>query len=267
MRFNIFVFACIVLLAVSCKSDKNAGSSDVKDGVAKEYYPDGMIKSETDSKDGKANGLMKNYDTKGILTTVYTFKDGIRQGPAVEYYTDGKLKLKMFYKDGKRDGVTLWYYKSGKLFRETPYKAGKVEGIKKSYYEDGKLMAEAPYLNDYPGTGLKEYNSKGVLIKDDTRIVIRETNRGASRETITLELSLSESHPGINFYHGEMTNGEYLSGTLWQLPVKDGKSRYSTPIPSKGYKMDPITFIASYETSNSNYRVIAKKYSYSADKN
>lgn len=112
---------------------------------------------------------------------------------------------------------------------------------------------------------VKEYNSKGVLLKDDTRIVIRETNRGA--ENITLELSLSENQPGINFYHGELTNGEYLSAALWQLPVNDGKSRYSTPIPSKGYKMEPITFIALYETTNSNYRVITRKYSYTPRNN
>ncbi len=260
MRLNIYFIACLLLFMVSCKTEKNTVKDDDKTGIVKEYYSNGDIKSETESVNGKANGLMKNYGPDGNLVTVYTFRDGKKQGPAVEYYPDGKLKLKMFYKDGQREGTTIWYYKSGKIFREIPYKEGKIEGIKKSYYETGKIMAEAPYLNDFPGIDLKEYNSKGRLLKDETHIVIKATNRVVAGGSLFLELNLSESHPGTSFFHGELIQGKYMSDALWPLPVKDGKARYTIPLPSSGAKMEAIIFIASYQTNNSNYKVIARKY-------
>ena len=260
MSFKIYVIAGILLFILSCKTDKKTQTDVNKPVIVKEYYSNGRIKSETESVNGKANGLMKNYNQDGNLETVYTFKDTKREGPAVEYYPDGKLKLKMFYKDGKREGMTLWYYKSGKLFREIPYKGGKIEGIKKSYYEDGKIMAEAPYYNDNPGIDLKEYTNKGVLIKDDTHIVIKEINRPVAGSSLFLELTLSKSHPGVTFYHGELLEGKYMSEALWPLPYQDGKSRYTMQLPSIGAKIEPIIFIASYQTDNSNYRVITRKY-------
>jgi hypothetical protein len=260
MRFNIYLIAGIHFFNLSCKTEKKTKTDENKPVIVKEYHSNGKVKSETEGINGKANGLMKNYNLDGNLETVYTYKDGKRQGPAVEYYPDGKLKMKMNYKDDKREGLAIWYYKSGKIFREIPYKGGQVEGIKKSYYEDGKIMAEAPYLNDYPGIDLKEYNSKGVLIKDDTQIVIKETNRSVAGSLLYLELTLSQSHPGITFFHGELKEGKYISESLWPLPYENGKSRYTFPLPSKGAKIEPIIFIAIYQTDNSNFKVITKKY-------
>jgi hypothetical protein len=258
--YKIYIIPFILFFILSCKSEKKAKTDDNKTVVIKEYYSNGRIKSETESINGKTNGLMKNYGPDGNLNSVYTYKDTKREGPAVEYYPDGKLRLKMYFKDGQKEGISLWYYKSGKIFREIPYKGGKIEGIKKSFYENGKIMAEAPYLNDYPGTELKEYNSKGILIKDDTYILIKETNRAVAGSLLYLEITLSQSHPGINFFHGELKEGKYLSESIWPLPYENGKSRYTFPLPSRGAKIEPILFIASYQTDNSNYKVITKKY-------
>ena len=260
MIYKIYFITAILLFILSCKTDKKVKTDENKPVIFKEYHGNGKIKSETEGVNGKANGLMKIYNPDGNLETVYTYKDGKRQGPAVEYYPDGKLKMKMNYKDDKREGVAIWYYRSGKIFREIPYKGGKVEGIKKSYYENGMIMAEASYLNDYPGIELKEYNSKGILIKDDTHIVIKETNRAVAGSLLYLELSLSQSHPGITFFHGELKEGKYISESIWPLPYENGKSRYTFPLPSKGAKIEPILFIVSYQTDNSNYKVITKKY-------
>jgi antitoxin component YwqK of YwqJK toxin-antitoxin module len=256
---NIFLSGVIILI-IACKSHNTSQNSEVNEGIAKEYYSNGTIKSETESRNGKANGLMKNYNSDGDLISVYTFKDGIRQGPAVSYYPGGELNLKMYYNNGLRDGITLWYYKTGELFREIPYKEGKVDGIKKSYYQDGKLMAEAPYLNDYPGVELKEYNNKGKLLVDNTRIIIKEINHLPAERRITLELRLSELHPGTSFYQGELTENKYLNRELWPLPFEDGKSTYVITVPSSGVLNETYSFSASYQTKSSNIRVVSRKY-------
>jgi antitoxin component YwqK of YwqJK toxin-antitoxin module len=260
MQIYFKILAGILLLIISCKTYKNTTKEDNKSGISKEFYSNGKIKTETESVNGKANGLMKNYNPDGNLETVYTFRDGKRQGPSVEYYPDGKLRMKLFYKDNKKEGMAIWYYKSGKIFREIPYKEGKIDGIKKSYYEDGKLMAEAPYFNDFPGIDLKEYNSKGILLKNETHIEIKEMNRPVANGTLYLELTLSDSHPGISLFHGELMQGKYLSNELWPLQYKDGKFKYTIPLSSAGAKMEPIIFIASFQTNNSNIRVITRKY-------
>jgi hypothetical protein len=260
MKISDLTLFLVLILAASCKSKTNIPLSEVKVGVAKEYYSDGTLKSETDSKDGKANGLSKNYNKDGVLESVYTFKDAVRQGPGVSYYPTGEVKLKMFYTNGKREGKTLWYYKTGELFRETSYKNGKIEGIVKSYYPNGKIMAEAQYLHEFPGTGLKEYDEKGVLIRDETQIVIKELNTKPINGMIVLELYLNPSRPGTTFFTGNLTDGKYLNETLSPLPFEIGKSRYNLVVPGDNSQPEPLKFVASFQTDKSNYRIITKTY-------
>ena len=249
----LFISVCL-LIVISCNTKKDSGTTGVD--VAKEYYSDGTLKTETESVNAKANGLSKNYNKDGVLESVYTFKDGTRQGPALEYYPSGQLKQKMYYNDGKRDGITIWYYKSGKVFRETPYISGKTEGVVKSYYEDGKIMSEAPYLDGYPSADLKEYNKNGNLIKDDTRIVVKEMNSKPIQGKIMLELSLSESHPGTVFYSGSLTQGKYLNKDLSPIQTENGQARFAYFVASP----EPVHFSAIYQTDNSSYRVITRIY-------
>lgn len=250
-------------MLASCKSKKDTGS---KPGIAREYYDDGTIKTETESVNGKANGLMKTYDRSGNLNSVYTFKDGIRHGPAVSYYPTGELEMKMYYVDGHREGTTLWYYKSGKLFREVPYKAGKIEGIRKSYYEDGKMMSEAYYSGGYPGLGLKEYNKSGKLMSDGTKILIKQINKLGREGRIIFELRLSENHPGVSFYQGDLTNDQFLNDQLWPLPYENGVAKYIVSIPSSGILNETYTFTASYQSRLNDIMVISQKHHLSIGK-
>jgi hypothetical protein len=244
----------------SCKTKKDSGDSDSKPSIAREYHENGAVKTETESVGGKANGLMKTFDISGNLKSVYTFKDGIRQGPAVSYFPTGELEMKMYYNIGHREGTTLWYYKSGKLFREVPYKTGKIEGIRKSYYEDGTLMSEAPYLGGYPGLGLKEYNKKGKLLTDETKIIIKQINQIERERRVIFELRLSENHPQIAFFQGDLTDGKFLNDQLWPLPYENGVAKYIVSIPSTGVLKDTYTFSVSYQSGLNDIMVLSKKH-------
>ena len=256
----LFLLLCIFL--ISC----NDGSkTKVKDGVAIEYYSDGTIQSETEVKDTLAHGLMKKYDRDGNLLSVYTFNMGKLNGPAVTYYTNGQLEQKMYYKDGRRQGTSQWFYSTGELYRVIPYAEGKIDGIKITYYRNGKIMAEAPYKNGLPGIGLKEYNSEGVLIKDDTKIVITEDNRLFAENQFILKISLSKSKPGSDFYLGDLEDGKYIGLYQWQLPVTDGVSKYIITLPKGGFRMETLQFSATYKTSKSNIRVLSRTYNLAID--
>jgi hypothetical protein len=250
------------LLLISCESRPE---KKIEENLAREYYSDGIIKSETQVKDTIAHGLMKNYDRDGTLISVYSFNMGRLEGPAVSYYPNGKIKLKMFYTLGKRSGTTRWYYDTGELYRDIPFVDGKISGTKISYYKNGKIMAEAPFLNDCPGLGLKEFNSKGELDKVDTEIKIKVENRLFADNTYTLIISLSNPKPGVNYYFEELIDGKFLSPNQWQLPEIDGVARYVIHLEKGRFRMETLTISASYKTSRSNYRVISRKYNLAID--
>jgi hypothetical protein len=262
MKSIYLITAALCILLISCETKTG---KKVDDGVAREYYPDGVIKSETQVKDTIAHGLRKQYNQNGGLKSVYTFHMGKPDGPAVSYYPSGKIEYKMFYKDGKREGTTLWYYNSGELYRSIPYKNGKINGIKISYYKDGKIMAEAPVQNDLPGIGLKEYTMKGDLIDDNTKILVDEDNRLFAENLYTLNISLNNPKSGISYYLGELADGKFIGANQWQMPEKNGVAYYSIRLEKGEFRMETLVITASYKTNKSNYRVISRKYNLAID--
>ncbi|MCB8994235.1 MAG: toxin-antitoxin system YwqK family antitoxin [Bacteroidales bacterium] len=262
MKKFFFPLILLLLFASSCKP---SAEKTIKDGVAREYYSDGMIKSETQVKDTLAHGLMKNYDRDGNLSSVYTFNMGKLNGPAVSYYTNGKIEMKMYYKDGRREGTTQLFYRTGELYRETPFKAGKIDGLRKSYYKNGTIMAEAPYKNSMPGVGLKEYTSKGELISDDTRIVVREENRLFGENKYILHITLDHPKKGVNYYLGDLVEGKYLSPFQWQIPEVDNVGNYIVKLERGSFRMETLIISATYKTPKSNYNVISRKYNLAVD--
>jgi hypothetical protein len=249
-------------LLVSCNTKTE---QKIKEGIAYEYYSDGTIKSETQVKDTLAHGLMKNYDRDGNLKSVYTFNMSKLDGPAVSYYPNGKIEQKMYYSNGKREGISQWFYSSGELYRTIPYKDGKINGIKISYYKNGKIMAEAPIRADLPGIGLREYNMKGDLLEDDTKIIVTEENRLFAENKFILNISLSNPKPEVNYYLEELVDGKYIDPNQWQLPGKDGLASYTIILNKGGFRMETLILTASYKTSKSNINVISRKYNLAID--
>jgi len=262
MKNFLLITIAFFFLLISCKSGTE---KKIEDGIAREFYADGTVKSETQVKDTLAHGLMKNYDRDGNLMSVYTYNMSKLEGPAVSYYPNSKIKLKMFYKNGKRDGTAQWFYDTGELYRIIPYKNGKINGTKISYYKNGKIMAEAPFLNDFPGIGLREYNMKGILLKDDIKIIVKEDRRFFAENKYMLLISLSNPNLVADYYLGELTDQKYLSPNLLQLPVKDGVANCLITPDKENLKMETLILTACYKTSKSNYRVINRIYSLTID--
>jgi len=97
----------------------------IKDGLWKEYYPNGAIKSEG------------------------TYDKGNRIGGWKFYYPNGQLEqIGTYNKDGKADGSWTWYYATGDLLREESYFNGKIDGFSIEYDEYGVVIAQGEYLED-----------------------------------------------------------------------------------------------------------------------
>lgn len=253
-----------LILIIACDHSPEKAKSGKKN-LAYEYYENGAIKSEAETKDGKAHGLLKNYTAGGRLESVYTFENGIRNGPAVTYYPNGQAREKKYYLNGQRHGDTKIYYRSGELYRVTPYENGKIEGIRITYYKDGKVMARAPYKNGFPGLGLKEYNMEGELLDNKVEISLSEENKLLTEDRFILYFRLEPSKPGTLFYIGELNEGKYLHEGLWPIEPKNDIARYVVKVHKESFRMETITISAQYRTDKSNYGVVSRKYNLAVD--
>jgi len=133
---KIAIFAILLLLIIY---NVDLGQEPPKNGIHKEYFANGKLRSEVNYKSGKTEGLQRIY------------------------YENGNLKIEMNWKNGKKNGVAKGYYESGELKDVVESKNNQPHGMSKHYYMDGSLKAEATWLNGkmienkvYPIPGKKE---------------------------------------------------------------------------------------------------------------
>jgi antitoxin component YwqK of YwqJK toxin-antitoxin module len=253
---------CVFLLACSVR-DKEPEPGELPPGirVIKEYYPNGMLKTEIQAKGKLRQGTTKDYRKDGTLESLITFENNRKHGLAVSYYPDGKtLKTKMNYVNGYKQGEAIWYYPDGDIYRVTPYVNGRINGIRKTYYNSGVLQSETPYLNGQPGMGLKEYNQDSNLKSYDAKIVIREIDRISMDKTFTLDISLSNRSRSVKFYQGKLTNGAFWNDQLAPIPTEDGMGKLQFHISKGTFKMETLNIVARDKSSLDHYHILQKEY-------
>lgn len=71
------------------------------EGIVKDYYPNGALKSKIEFKKGLGNGIYETYYENGNIFEKTIMKDGKPDGKYEVYGPDGKLEESVFYKDGE----------------------------------------------------------------------------------------------------------------------------------------------------------------------
>ena len=71
------------------------------EGIVKNYYPNGILKSKIEFKKGLGNGIYETYYENGKLFEKTTMKNGKPDGKYEVYGPDGKLEESVFYKNGE----------------------------------------------------------------------------------------------------------------------------------------------------------------------
>jgi antitoxin component YwqK of YwqJK toxin-antitoxin module len=103
-------------------------------GVVKEYYENGQLKSEGNSKNGQPDGLLKEYYENGQPQRLTTYANGEVNGLKTEYYENGKKRLEVNFKNGQPDGLEKSYYESGNIQMKGFFKDGKQHGMRAEIY-------------------------------------------------------------------------------------------------------------------------------------
>ena len=71
------------------------------EGIVKDYYPNGALKSKIEFKKGLGNGIYETYYENGNIFEKTIMKDGKPDGKYEVYGPDRKLEESVFYKDGE----------------------------------------------------------------------------------------------------------------------------------------------------------------------
>jgi antitoxin component YwqK of YwqJK toxin-antitoxin module len=238
------------LIAFSCSStDSKNRNAESDDNIVKEYYGNGILKTEISVKDSLRDGPTKNYDNQGRLLSEVNYINNVKEGTVTNYYAEsGKVSSVFEYRAGVKQGDEIWYYENGKEYRITPYVDGKMNGVQKYYYETGELMAEVPYYNNWPGKGLKEYNKDGSLVTGYPTIAISKEDHLANANSVLLKFSLSDKSTDVVFYRGKLYQGIYLSDELSTMATQNGMTQISFNLP-KGARVDQnVDIVANYKT-------------------
>lgn len=141
MKIRILGALLISLLAACGESDSdeiyNENNTNVVDGVVydinekpingtyKIYYPNGNVKMEVKSKNGKPDGLGRFYNEDGNILFEGNFADGLMNGKMLNFYPDGSIHNEINYTKGKPNGTYRTYNQDGTLVVEVVFENGK----------------------------------------------------------------------------------------------------------------------------------------------
>jgi antitoxin component YwqK of YwqJK toxin-antitoxin module len=143
-----------------------------KQGVWKEFYPDGKVKKEVDYRDGMLDGLYKEFNEKGNLVMVLKYADG--QVIAEDIEDEETIEIRNEYDDRNRlvssgpfrqnipIGIHRKYDPQGNVIESRTYdnkgimisegivdEEGKKQGPWKDYYPGGELKSNGQYKDNY----------------------------------------------------------------------------------------------------------------------
>lgn len=141
MKIKILGLIIVCLLASCGESDRdeiyNENNTNVVDGVVydinekpingvyKIYYPNGNVKMEVESKNGKPEGKGRFYDEEGNVLFEGTFKNGLIDGKMLNFYKDGSVRNEMYFVNGVQNGTYKTFNEDGTLSIEVNFENGK----------------------------------------------------------------------------------------------------------------------------------------------
>lgn len=120
------------------------GKDSLKQGVWKEFWPNGDLKSEVTFKNGLKTGLeIKWFDEPDCVEQESYYKDGVLDGPSIYYSKKCKKDFYENFKNGVKDGSEVSYYPNGNIRAEGNFKKGNLDGYYRVYDKNGTFAFES----------------------------------------------------------------------------------------------------------------------------
>jgi len=161
-------------------------NKNLKQGVWKEFYPNGGVRTEKNFKDDQLHGYYKEYDNRGIpvLTMLYDngsiVKSKVEDEPDIEMENRYDQNNKLVYSGPFRNKIPVGVHREfgadGKVINAYVYndnglllsegivdEGGNRNGKWKDLYPDGIVQAEGQYSDNRRSGVWKFYNSAGKM--------------------------------------------------------------------------------------------------------
>lgn len=116
----------------------------LRQGLWKEFWSNGDLKSEVNYKNGLKNGLeIKWYDVPDCVEQEAYFKEGVLDGTSIYYSKKCKKDFSETFKKGLKDGPEVSYYPNGNVKAEGFFMKGYLNGYYRVYNKDGTFAFES----------------------------------------------------------------------------------------------------------------------------
>jgi len=148
-------------------------NKDLHEGLWKFYYPTGQIEQIGKYINDKPDSTWRWFYSNGKIKREEKFYNGLSDGLMTEYNVDGKVIAQGEYIEGKKGD--FWFYVEGDNREEGNYVEGLRSGLWKSYYDDGQLSFQGKFIDDLPNGKHTWYWDNGKIKKEGNYVMGRKT--------------------------------------------------------------------------------------------
>lgn len=126
-----------------------------------DYLMNGTLKmtgSFLDSKFTRKQGIFKNYYESGKIKSIEQYNDNKKNGKWSQFYENGQTDYEIEYLNDTKSGVWNWYFENGQIGAKENYRNNLL--LKAKYWnKDGKRMADslAVYAPGFEGGGQDKF--------------------------------------------------------------------------------------------------------------
>lgn len=143
--------------------------SNVREGVALSYHPNGTLAVEAPYKNGKLEGVFRSFDANGKLHETIGYRDGEEEGISTIFYSNGKRKSREIYHRGVLNGMSEEWFENGNLRRQIPYENGQIHGVVKFYDEMGLLAEDMNFVHGIRNGTYHRYTFGKLVLEAEFR--------------------------------------------------------------------------------------------------
>lgn len=276
----------ILLFFVSCSNE-----FDGKNGTKTVKFPGTEKICQTiEFRDGKKNGILKEYFENGNLKTVQHFKDNKNVDSALYYHINGKLAVIQMHNNGEKvgcwkkfneagelysdmcfekdrlNGTALTYtYKSLHLIERYNYKDGSKNGKQENFYNSGKPKSVTYYLDDRPCLGTTEWLESGEIINNDFSIKYLEQNKVNLEDKLYYVVTLENPHSDDEVFRVLAKDTGNVITQYQRLEKKGDNFVLEFSVHQGGFVMEKVKLAAYRKTRLGN--TLIKTISFNASAN
>lgn len=108
-------------------------------GYSLKYHANGTLAEKLGFYSGKREGVAKRWSQNGMLRVEWHYKQNRLTGSYRSWWENGVLGSEANYDNGKMNGVEKKWYRSGQLAKERQLVEGQEKGLQKGWLENGTL--------------------------------------------------------------------------------------------------------------------------------